>query len=84
MKPRWSARPLDLDLIDDCGRVMNWPEPTRPGGPIVLPHPLMHRRGFVLVPLEEVAPHWRHPVLGASATTLLARDPGLRRGIAPA
>jgi 2-amino-4-hydroxy-6-hydroxymethyldihydropteridine diphosphokinase len=41
----------------------------------------MHRRGFVLVPLAEVAPHWRHPVLGASARELLARDPRLRRGI---
>jgi 2-amino-4-hydroxy-6-hydroxymethyldihydropteridine diphosphokinase len=79
--PRWSRRPLDLDILDDGGRVMNWPAPNRSGGPIVLPHPLMHLRGFVLVPLAEIAPHWRHPVLGATAADLLRREPGLRRGI---
>jgi 2-amino-4-hydroxy-6-hydroxymethyldihydropteridine diphosphokinase len=79
--PRWSRRPLDLDILDDGGQVMNWPATTRPGGPIVLPHPLMHRRGFVLVPLAEIAKHWRHPVLGATAADLLRRGPGLRRGI---
>ena len=84
MKPRWSARPLDLDILDYGGRVMNWPASTRPGGPIVLPHPLMHRRGFVLVPLAEIDPHWCHPVLGVTAATLLARAPRLRRGITPA
>ena len=82
--PRWSARPLDLDLLDRGGRILNWPAPTRPGGPLVLPHPLMHRRGFVIVPLADIAPHWRHPVLGVTAAALLKRDPGLRRGIAPA
>lgn len=82
--PRWSARPLDLDLLDHGGRVMNWPAPTRPGGPVVLPHPLLHRRGFVLVPLAEIAPHWRHPVLGISAGALLKHNPGLRRGITSA
>lgn len=78
---RWSRRPLDLDIVDHGGRVLNWPALTRAGGPIVLPHPLMHRRGFVLVPLSEVAPHWRHPVLGATAAEMLARAPALRRGI---
>lgn len=80
-RPRWSARPLDLDLLDHGGRVVNWPAPTRPGGPIVLPHPLLHRRGFVLVPLADIAPRWRHPVLGVSAENLLKRTPGLGRGI---
>lgn len=83
MAPRWSARPLDLDLLDLGGRVLNWPETTRPGGPIVLPHPHMHGRGFVLVPLAEIAPRWRHPVLGLTAEGLLKRDRRLRRGIAP-
>ena len=64
--PRWSRRPLDLDVIDHGGRILNWPaSPAR--RPVVLPHPLMHRRGFVLVPLADIAPHWRHPVLGVSA-----------------
>jgi 2-amino-4-hydroxy-6-hydroxymethyldihydropteridine diphosphokinase len=81
LRPRWSRRPLDLDIIDHGGRILNWPAPTRSGGPLILPHPLVHRRGFVLVPLAEIAPHWRHPVLGVSASELLARAPALRRGI---
>lgn len=84
VQPRWSARPLDLDLLDHGGRIINWPALTRLGGPLVLPHPLMHRRGFVLVPLADIAPHWRHPVLGVTAADLLKRDPWLRRGITPA
>jgi 2-amino-4-hydroxy-6-hydroxymethyldihydropteridine diphosphokinase len=79
--PRWSRRPLDLDVLDHSGRVMNWPALTRAGAPIILPHPHMHQRGFVLVPLAEIAPHWRHPVLGVSASELLKRTPGLRRSI---
>ena len=82
-RPRWSARPLDIDIVDYNGRVINWPALTRPGAPIVLPHPLMHRRGFVLVPLVEIAPHWRHPVLGLTTRELLNRDPQLRRGVDP-
>lgn len=84
VRARWSARPLDLDLIDYGGRILNWPAANRTGGPLVLPHPLMHERGFVLVPLEEAAPHWRHPVLGLTAGELLRRRPDLRRGIVPA
>jgi 2-amino-4-hydroxy-6-hydroxymethyldihydropteridine diphosphokinase len=41
----------------------------------------MHLRGFVLVPLADIAPHWRHPVLGVTPAALLKRSPGLRRGI---
>lgn len=83
-RARWSARALDLDLVDYGGRILNWPALNRAGGPLVLPHPLMHERGFVLVPLEEAAPHWRHPALGLTAGALLRRRPDLRRGIAPA
>jgi 2-amino-4-hydroxy-6-hydroxymethyldihydropteridine diphosphokinase len=51
---------------------------------LLLPHPEMHRRAFVLVPLREVAPAWRHPRSGLPAATLLARLPahehaGVRR-----
>ena len=38
----------------------------RERGRLILPHPEMHRRAFVLVPLLEIAPHWRHPVLGVA------------------
>lgn len=84
VRGRWSARALDLDLVDYGGRIINWPALNRAGGPLVLPHPLMHERGFVLVPLEEAAPQWRHPALGLTAGAFLRRRPGLRRGIAPA
>jgi 2-amino-4-hydroxy-6-hydroxymethyldihydropteridine diphosphokinase len=40
---------------------------------LVLPHPLLHTRAFVLAPLLEVAPAWRHPVLGRRARTLMLR-----------
>lgn len=83
-RARWSARPLDLDIIDYGSRALNWPALNQPGGPLVLPHPLMHERGFVLVPLAEIAPHWRHPILGLTAGVLLRRHPALKRGIAPA
>lgn len=42
---------------------------------LTLPHPEMHRRRFVLEPLADIAPHWRHPVLERTARQLLARLP---------
>ena len=61
--PRNAARTLDLDLIaygrdvlDDEG--------------LSLPHPRAHERLFVMGPLAEIAPEWRHPVLGRSAASL--------------
>ena len=59
-----APRPLDLDLIDYDGRVEE--------GPPVLPHPRMRDRAFVLAPLADVAPGWRHPVSGQSVGQLLA------------
>lgn len=64
---RNAARAADLDLIDYRGRVSgetDWP---------LLPHPRLHRRAFVLKPLAELAPGWRHPVLGLDAAALLNR-----------
>ena len=54
-------RPLDLDIIDHSGRVVNWPNHRR-RSKLVLPHPEIVNRAFVLVPLHEIAPGWRHPV----------------------
>ncbi len=59
------ARTLDLDLIDMDGIVRGPPDP-------VLPHPRAHLRAFVLLPLLDVAPDWRHPALGQSGRRLLA------------
>jgi 2-amino-4-hydroxy-6-hydroxymethyldihydropteridine diphosphokinase len=65
---RNAARSLDLDVLDLNGMVRPAPAP-------VLPHPRLAERGFVLHPLAEVAPGWRHPVTGASIQALLAGLP---------
>jgi len=69
----WGPRPLDIDILDYGGRRLGWPGRHRVRGRLVLPHPEAHRRAFVLVPLAQLAPAWRHPVLGATARTLLGR-----------
>ncbi len=69
---RWGPRALDIDILDYGGRRVGWPPRGREPGRLILPHPEMHARAFVLVPLLDVAPRWRHPVLGVTARTLLA------------
>lgn len=66
-----ASRPLDLDLLDYDGRVVDRAG-GRAGPALVLPHPRLAQRAFVLAPLIEVAPNWRHPVTGAAAISLLA------------
>jgi 2-amino-4-hydroxy-6-hydroxymethyldihydropteridine diphosphokinase len=80
--PPMQARPLDIDLLAFGGRRLAWPPLRRERGRLVLPHPELHRRTFVLVPLLEVAPHWRHPVLGQRPGTLLAKlEPRVRTAV---
>lgn len=67
-----APRPLDIDLLDYKGRTINW-RPARHRPKLVLPHPLMVDRAFVLVPLAEVMPNWRHPVLQLTARQMLNR-----------
>ena len=64
-----APRAVDLDLIDAGGRVSGpdaWPK---------LPHPRLHERAFVLMPLKEIAPDWRHPTSGEHVDALLAALP---------
>jgi 2-amino-4-hydroxy-6-hydroxymethyldihydropteridine diphosphokinase len=58
-----APRTLDIDLLDHEGRVAS--------GAVNLPHPRLTHRSFVLVPLAQVAPGWRHPVSGQGAAELL-------------
>lgn len=88
---RHAPRTLDLDLLDFAGRVLpdcaTWhraADSEMPAVPLILPHPRMHQRAFVLVPLAEIRADWRHPVLGVSACDLLkALDPADRAAIHP-
>jgi 2-amino-4-hydroxy-6-hydroxymethyldihydropteridine diphosphokinase len=65
---RNAARTLDLDLLDYHGLQFATPR-------LVLPHPRLAERRFVLAPLAEIAPGWRHPRFGRRADALLARLP---------
>jgi 2-amino-4-hydroxy-6-hydroxymethyldihydropteridine diphosphokinase len=62
------ARVLDLDLVACNGGIFESPD-------LVLPHPRLHQRAFVLMPLREVAPDWVHPVLNRSVDDLIAALP---------
>ena len=64
---RNAPRTLDLDLLDYDGRIET--------GPPILPHPRIEARDFVLMPLRDVAPHWRHPISGKSVEELIAALP---------
>jgi 2-amino-4-hydroxy-6-hydroxymethyldihydropteridine diphosphokinase len=65
-----APRIVDLDLLDFHGEV----SPGGEGEP-VLPHPRLHQRAFVLQPLADLAPAWRHPASGRTIDTLLADLP---------
>lgn len=83
---RWGPRVIDLDLIDFDGEIrpdiatyQNWvdlpldQQMTKTPDRLILPHPRLQDRVFVLLPLQDVAPDWVHPVTGDDIKTLLAR-----------
>lgn len=90
---RWGPRTLDLDLIGqgdavlpDAATQTRWRDlpvadqaRTAPAD-VILPHPRVQDRAFVLVPLAEVAPDWRHPVTGRSVMQMLAALPAADTG----
>jgi len=85
---RWGQRTLDLDLIaygdmiaPDLETFQTWYalpadlQKMRAPEDLILPHPRLQDRGFVLVPLHDVAPNWRHPVLDRTVAQMLADLP---------
>lgn len=64
-----AARILDLDLLDYDEIVENGEIPP------ILPHPRLSERAFVLYPLRDIAPEWRHPVTGLSVADLVVTLP---------
>lgn len=94
---RWQARTLDIDLIafEDAIRpntqvLRQWMDMPLEDQvrltpeELILPHPRLQDRAFVLVPMAEVAPSWRHPLTGKSVTEMLAAlDPALKAEVRP-
>lgn len=83
---RWGERTLDLDLIAYADAVLpdrdmqaHWrtlpleAQKTQAPDELILPHPRVQDRPFVLVPVADVAPDWTHPVLGETVLEMLAR-----------
>jgi 2-amino-4-hydroxy-6-hydroxymethyldihydropteridine diphosphokinase len=94
---RWGMRTLDLDLLaigdsvypdavtQDHWRNLSGADQVRLApDQLILPHPRLQDRAFVLVPLADVAPDWRHPLLGLTVADMVARLPaGDRAAMVP-
>ena len=91
-RTRWAPRTLDLDLLakgaeirPDQDTLETWvalsPDEQIQRAPdeLLLPHPRLHERSFVLVPLLDVAPDWRHPLRGKTVCEMVAERPSAER-----
>ncbi len=89
---RWGARCLDLDLLfcadavlPDMAEFQHWyhldaaQQQTEAPDTLILPHPRLHERAFVLGPLMEIAPEWRHPISGLSVAQMFDALPNALR-----
>jgi 2-amino-4-hydroxy-6-hydroxymethyldihydropteridine diphosphokinase len=61
-----ASRVLDLDILD-------YRAARTDTSLLVLPHPRLHQRRFVLLPIADIAPDWQHPIFGVTAQQLLAQ-----------
>jgi 2-amino-4-hydroxy-6-hydroxymethyldihydropteridine diphosphokinase len=64
---KWGVRAIDIDIIYFDDQIIHLPE-------LIIPHPLMQKRNFVLAPLSEIAPEMLHPVFLISNSQLLNRS----------
>ena len=62
---KYGPRTIDLDILAFDDEIVSDTD-------LMIPHPLMHERGFVMEPLSEIAPEWRHPILQLTAKEILA------------
>ncbi len=85
---RWGARTLDIDLVSYGSQILPNEETHRhwrlldaatqqceAPSELILPHPRLQDRAFVLVPMAEVAPDWCHPILGLTTAEMMANLP---------